>query len=60
YMAHDLLYQNQQYADRYTPADLDAFVTYMESGLKGLTGENEELRSIFLRIYANPVEGVGC
>ena len=61
YMAHDLLYQDQQYADRYTPADLDAFVAYMESGLKGLTGEREELRSIFLKIYANPVEAVvGC
>ena len=59
YMAHDLLYQDQQYADRYTRDDLDAFVTYMESGLKGLTGEREELRSIFLKIYANPVEAVG-
>ena len=42
-------------------ADLDAFVNYLESGLKGLTGEREELRSIFLKIYANPVEAVvGC
>ena len=60
YMAHDLLHQDQQYADRYTRDELDAFVTYMENGLKGLTGEKEELRGIFLRIYANPVEGVGC
>ena len=56
YMAYDLLHQSDRYAGQYTPDDVDAFVRYMEGGLKGLTGDREELRNIFLKIYANPVE----
>ena len=55
YMAYDLLTCTRTYSDQYTPADLEQFIDYMHSGLKGLMGEPDELRSIFLKIYANPV-----
>lgn len=59
YMAHDLLTCTRTYSDRYTPAELERFTEYMHSGLRGLTGDPDELRSIFLKIYANPVENCG-
>jgi hypothetical protein len=55
HIAYDLLHQSQRFADQYTSADADAFVRYMESGLQGLSGERDELRNIFLKIYANPI-----
>ena len=55
YIAYDLLNNSQQYVNRYTAAEKDTFVQYMENGLKGLRGEPDELRSLFLRIYAGAV-----
>lgn len=55
FMACDLLQGKRQFSQYYTPADLEAFVQYMEFGLRGLTGEADELRRIFLGIYANSV-----
>ena len=55
YIAYDLLNNSQQYVNRYTTTEKDAFVQYMENGLKGLRGEPDELRSLFLKIYAGAV-----
>ena len=55
YIAYDLLNNTQRYSDRYTADEREAFVSYMESGLRGLRGEVDELRSLFLKIYAGPV-----
>lgn len=54
YMAYDLLHGGHTYGDRYTPAEIEEFEEYMQLGLKGLVGDPDELRGIFLRIYANP------
>lgn len=56
YIAYDLLNDTQQYSDRYTSEEKEAFVSYMERGLKGLRGEEDELRTLFLKIYASPVK----
>ena len=56
YIAYDLLNNMQRYSDRYTADEKEAFVNYMESGLRGLRGEVDELRSLFLKIYAGPVK----
>ena len=58
YIAHDLLNQSYRYRDHYTEAQRKQFVDYMEEGLKNLVGDEAELRDIFLRIYANPVDNV--
>jgi hypothetical protein len=58
YIAYDLWYRSEQYAAHYTPNDKKEFIEYMNSGLKEIEGDYEELHSIFLKIYANPVVNV--
>lgn len=55
-IAYDLLNGTQQYAGQYTAAEKESFIQYMENGLKGLRGEYDELRNLFLRIYAGAVK----
>jgi hypothetical protein len=56
YIAHDLRNGKTQFADRYTESDKAGFVNYMEQGLSKIEGDKDELRGIFLGIYANPVD----
>lgn len=55
YIAYDLLFQSCKYADRYSAEQKKAFLDYMDKGLSELIGDTDELREIFLGIYANPV-----
>jgi hypothetical protein len=56
YIAYDLRQNSEKYSACYTPNDKQEFVAYMNNGLKEIEGDYEELRTIFLNIYANPVE----
>jgi 1-acyl-sn-glycerol-3-phosphate acyltransferase len=56
YIAHDLRYGRQQYRDRYTDAERDAFMTHLQQLSQFDIIESDILRDIFLGIYANPVE----
>jgi hypothetical protein len=61
YIAHDILCNKNEYTDNYSVADKAEFVFYMEKGLEKIEGDKDELRRIFLGIYANPVEtGTKC
>ncbi|MDR0683453.1 MAG: acyltransferase [Dysgonamonadaceae bacterium] len=55
YLAHDLRENKTEYGDLYTKTDSKRFVDYMEQGLSLIEGDKDELRDIFLGIYANPV-----
>lgn len=55
YIAYDLSEGSDKYARNYTPEEKKSFEEYMNEGLKSLVGEADELKSIFLNIYANPV-----
>ncbi|MBP5663392.1 MAG: acyltransferase [Bacteroidales bacterium] len=55
YIAYDMVEKSGKYAEKYTPADKLAFEDYMNNGIKSLVGEADELKNIFLNIYANPV-----
>ena len=55
YIAYDLVEGGDKYAKKYTPEEKKNFEEYMNEGLKSLVGEADELKSIFLNIYANPV-----
>lgn len=55
YIAYDMVEKNGKYAEKYTPAEKLAFEDYMDNGIKSLVGEADELKTIFLNIYANPV-----
>lgn len=55
YIAYDILYQSCKYVGKYTEQQKNDFVAYMNGGISQLIGDAEELREIFLGIYANPV-----
>lgn len=56
YIAHDLLHAETKHVEHYTEEEKNSFINYMTDGLKGIDGEKNELESIFLEIYALPVD----
>lgn len=57
YVAYDILNQSFKYSHMYDAADAEQFVEYMAKQLDTVEQEinREDLRRIFLEIYANPV-----
>lgn len=57
YMAYDILNPGNKYKDHYSKFEMDDFKAYTENQLKLVenTLDIDELRKIFLDIYANPV-----
>lgn len=57
YIAYDIANHSFKYSHMYEKADLEQFVSYMEHQLDTVEPEvnREDLRRIFLDIYANPV-----
>ena len=57
YVAYDLLNQSDKYAHLYGQPDVDQFVAYMEKQLGTVEPylDRNELKTLFLEIYANPV-----
>lgn len=57
YVAYDLLNQSDRYSCLYDPSDVEHFVAYMQKQLATVEPElnREDLRRVFLEIYANPV-----
>jgi hypothetical protein len=57
YIAYDIANHSYKYSDKYERTDLEQFVAYMEGQLDTVEPEinREDLRRIFLDIYANPV-----
>ena len=57
YVAYDILNHSFKYSDMYNISDVESFVLYMEHQLDTVEKEinREDLRRIFLEIYANPV-----
>ena len=57
YIAYDIANHSFRYSDMYDQTDVEKFVSYMEHQLDTVEPEinREDLRRIFLDIYANPV-----
>lgn len=57
YIAYDILNHSFKYSDYYSPVDMEQFISYMTKKLDTVEPEinREDLRRIFLDIYANPV-----
>ena len=57
YIAYDIANQGYRYSHLYDQADVESFVSYMEHKLDTVEPEvnREDLRRIFIDIYANPV-----
>ena len=56
YIAHDLRYGQQRYANHYTTDERGAFISHMQKLQEFDIAEPEVLRDIFLGIYSNPVD----
>lgn len=56
YIAYDLLMQNNEFQSFYNNEDKEAFCEYANKGLQNIEGDSDELKDIFLQIYANPVK----
>ena len=54
YIAYDMLYDSC-FGNNYTAAEKEKFSAYMNKMLADIEGDRNELESIFLGIYANPV-----
>ena len=57
YIAYDIVNQSSKYSDFYTPQEVEQFIGYMQHQLGTVEPEldRDELKKIFLDIYANPV-----
>lgn len=63
YIAYDLLHVSDTYASHYSKEEKNAFIEYMENGLRQLAiaedpNELYELQHIFLSIYANCLQNI--
>jgi hypothetical protein len=55
YIAYDILYGSDIFADQYSLQDKFDFINYCDISLKNLNGDKNELLEIFLNIYVNPI-----
>lgn len=57
YIAYDIVYSTDKYSENYTAEDKAKFIAYMEHQLGTVEPEinRDELKEVFLGIYANPV-----
>lgn len=57
YIAYDMLNSTDEYAGEYTQQEKETFEQYMDQKMAKVDADKDELREIFLSIYANPVVG---
>ncbi len=58
YMADSIVNDNEKYASKYTPEEMEAFKAYIEKQLDTVEPElsRADLKDILLHIYSNPVQ----
>ena len=56
YIAHDMRSGKSTYSDHYTKEEKDAFTARCKYMLEQIDGDKDALMSIFLGIYANPID----
>lgn len=56
FIAHDLMHQNQEYANRYTPEEKSKFEAYLQMQSQTSDVPEEKMRANLLKIYATPVD----
>lgn len=57
YIAYDMLNSTNEYTSEYTQQEKETFEQYMAAKLEKVEADQQELKEIFLSIYANPVVG---
>ena len=56
FIAHDLMHQNQEYANRYTLEEKSKFEAYLQMQSQTSDVPEEKMRANLLKIYATPVD----
>ena len=56
YIAHDLMHQNLEYANYYTPEEKSKFEAYLQMQSQTSDVPEEKMRANLLKIYATPVD----
>lgn len=59
YIAADLQEKSYKRSNKYTEAEKKNFLDYMDKQIKKISGEEDALKQLFLRIYATPVINKG-
>lgn len=55
YIAYDILNQTNVFEANYSTDAKEKFIKYMDNNIQKLKGEDDVLRNLFLKLYANPV-----
>lgn len=55
YIAFDMLKKTADHSGFYTESDKEKFLNYMENEIRGIEGDREIIKRLFLDIYANPL-----
>ena len=58
FIAYDLLHNTDQFSNRYTLSEREKFEKYVSYKTSDFEGNIDEIKEIFLSIYANPVVGI--
>lgn len=56
YIAYDLLMNREMYKEKYALEEKESFLEYVNKRLKSAELDDQESRTLFLSIYANPVK----
>ena len=56
YIAHDLMHQDKEYANQYTPEEKSNFEAYLQKQSQTSDVPEEKMRENLLKIYATPVD----
>lgn len=59
FIAYDILNKTNKYTANYTPSEREKFEKYLAYKTSDFEGDMEEIKEIFLSIYANPVSHNG-
>lgn len=55
YIAFDLLKGSIEFENKYSPTDKADFINYMNMQLDKINGKYDDLKDLFLKLYANPL-----
>lgn len=55
YAAYDLLFNSDNFKDKYTDLEFEEFTNHMNKQIGNIGGDKKIIKMIFLEIYANPV-----
>ena len=56
YIAHDILYGNTKYKDKYTDDEYHVFMKHLSTLDRYDTCDLDQLKEIFISIYSNPID----